>query len=103
MGQKFGLKQTETDTNRQKRKEMDRLDRLDRAERGTQGTWKEGKRKSEQNNKGEGRRKKKRKYEVLQGDWGECVNVKKAEQNICVANANEKDVEIVAGMSENQK
>ena len=89
-----------------KRKEVDRLDR---AERSTQDRWKEGKRKSEQNEKGEGRKKKRRKYEVLRGDWGESVTVEKVEQSsgvtIAVDNtcevSNKNDVEVVAGMSEN--
>ena len=83
-----------------KRKEVDRLDR---AERSTQGRWKEGKRKSEQNEKGEGRKKKRRKYEVLQGDWGESVTVEKVEQiiGVTIEVSNKNDVEMVAGMSEN--
>ena len=40
------------------------------------GIWKEGKRKTdvEQTGGEEGRRRKKRRYEVIKGDWGERVD-----------------------------
>ena len=63
-----------------KRKEVDRRDRAGNV---AGGIWKEGKRKAdvEQMGREEGRRRKKRRFEVIKGDWGERDDGKKDDSN----------------------
>ena len=82
-----------------KRKEADRRDMV-RAGK-TVDTCEEGKRKAdpEPTESGEGLRKKKRRYEVIKGDWGERTSeIKDVENNQC---ENECELENVCVDEEN--